>query len=99
MASEKQAKARTSLISFIVARSLLSGTVGFLHLDEGGIVTVLLQRFARPVQLLYARIGTDPHTVPDTFVGQGGRLYRGLHADQCQPRLEVVGVGRVLEGA
>src|SRR5262245_19572444 len=99
MASERQARARISFINLMGTRSLLSGTIGFLHLDEGGVVTVLLQCLAGPVQFLDARIRADAHTVPYAFVGQGGRLYRRLHTDQRKLGLEVVSVRGVLEGS
>ncbi len=40
----------------------------------------------------------EPHAVPDAVVGQRGGLDLGLQACQRQPRLQVVRVGRALEG-
>ena len=51
------------------------------------------------VQFVDAREGTDAHAMHDALLGDGDFLHAGFEAGKRKLGLEVVGVGRLLEGA
>src|SRR2546426_4031629 len=70
-----------------------------LNLHEAGVDSVLRQHLAHAVDLF--KLGVRPHAypVPGSLVGQIGGLDARIEAEDREPRLLVVGLGRILERA